>query len=83
MLDFDKEASFHNEFLPLTYLKHENIVKLFGWTKVSRSKPTKMVHSYGILMEYMEGESLNEGKSNSQGFISKAHCFSILNSNSR
>ena len=48
------DVSFHKEFLPLTYLLHENIVRVFGWIEDLNIK--------GIVMEFMQGGSLSKGK---------------------
>ena len=54
-----KNDSFEREFSMLSKLKHPNIVTLLGSTKV---KSDFNSFHRGIVMEYMEGGSLKDGK---------------------
>ena len=45
---------FQKEISSLSKLKHENIIELLGWTS--------MLGCNAVLLEYMEGGSLDEGK---------------------
>ena len=50
----NNEEGFVEKFSEMACLKHDNIVKLLGWTEIWGRK--------GILMEYIEGGRLIEGE---------------------
>ena len=50
---FKEDNFFKNELKIMSELKHENIVSVLGWTRRSTS--------FGILMDFGEGGTLNNG----------------------
>ena len=54
----NEDKMIKKEFEILQNLKHENIVKLFGYTKSVIENSSR----YGIVLEYVDGISLEEGK---------------------